>query len=50
MAAGAGRLGLWSRDLSGDDVWVNSVLRAHLAIDPNETVRAGDLVAPYSSG
>ena len=44
MAASAGRLGLWSRDLNGEDVWVNSVLRAQLAMGPNDTVRADDLV------
>ena len=44
MAASAGRLGLWSRDLGGDNVWVNSVLRAQLGIGPNDIVPAGDLV------
>ena len=45
MAASAGGLGLWARDLNGDDVWVNSVLRAQLGISPNQPVRAGDLLA-----
>jgi PAS domain S-box-containing protein len=45
LATSAGRLGLWSRDLSGDDVWVNSVLRTHLGLGRDDTLRAGDLLA-----
>jgi PAS domain-containing protein len=45
MATSAGGLGLWARDLNGDDVWANSMLRTLLGVGPNEPVRAGDLLA-----
>ena len=45
MATRAGRLGLWARGLNGNDVWVNSVLRAELGIGPNEAVRVGDILS-----
>ena len=47
MATRAGGLGLWARDLNGNDVWVNPVLRAELGIGPNEAVRVGDILAAF---
>ena len=45
MATTAAQLGLWARDVNGDDVWVNPVLRSVLGIGADEQMRAGDLLA-----
>jgi len=43
LAAGAGELGLWSRDLKHGEVWANSVLRSLFGFGQNDPLRAGDL-------
>jgi len=45
LATRTSGLGLWARDLSGDAVWVNSVLRTQLGLGPNEPARVGDILA-----
>jgi PAS domain S-box-containing protein len=45
LATRAGELGLWARDVHGDAVWANSVLRTQLGFGPNDPVRSGDLLA-----
>ena len=44
MAAQAGGLGLWSRDLNGALAWGNDVLRAMLGMGQQEPFRTGDLL------
>jgi two-component system, LuxR family, sensor kinase FixL len=45
MATRAGGLGLWARDVNGNDVWTNSVLRSQLGFNPNQAVQSSDLLA-----
>ncbi|HUR70343.1 MAG TPA: ABC transporter substrate binding protein [Candidatus Limnocylindrales bacterium] len=45
MATRAGGLGLWARDVTGNQVWANSVIRAQLGIRPDESIQASDLLA-----
>jgi PAS domain S-box-containing protein len=45
LAASAGELGLWSRDVKTGVVWVNSHLRRLFGIGPVETVVLNDLLA-----
>ena len=45
LATSAGDLGLWSRDLTGQDVWVNAPLRALFGFGPDEALRFEDLIA-----
>lgn len=45
MAAGAGGLGLWARDLKGDGIWANAVLRSLFGFGDNDRLRAGDLIS-----
>jgi two-component system, LuxR family, sensor kinase FixL len=44
MAATAGRLGLWARNLKSEQMWANSVLRSLFGFGPNESLRAGDVL------
>ena len=45
LAAGAGELGLWSRDLSNEKVWANSYLRGLFGLGENESLVLNDLFA-----
>jgi PAS domain S-box-containing protein len=45
MAAKAGGLGLWARDLKGDRIWANSVLRSLFGFGQNDLLRSGDILA-----
>src|SRR5688572_13634955 len=45
LAASAGELGLWSRNLSDDKVWANAPMRALFGFSAHDTLRFDDLVA-----
>jgi PAS domain S-box-containing protein len=45
LATGAGELGLWSRDVSGGEVWLNGPMRALFGFSANEVVRFTDIFA-----
>jgi PAS domain S-box-containing protein len=45
LATGAGELGLWSRDVSGGEVWLNGPMRALFGFGPDEIVRFTDIFA-----
>ena len=44
LAATAGELGLWSRDLKTDDVWVNKPMRSLFGFSAEEPLRLEDLL------
>jgi two-component system, LuxR family, sensor kinase FixL len=45
LAASAGELGLWSRDLEQGEVWANSHLRTLFGFDQNQSLALDDLLA-----
>ena len=45
MATNAGGLGLWARDLKGDDVWANETLLSLCGFSKNDSFHANDLLA-----
>jgi len=44
LSTGAGELGLWARDLEGDDLWTNSRLRSLFGFGPNDVLRLEDVI------
>ena len=44
LAASAGELGLWARDVAQGDMWANEAFRSLFGFDPNEQLRAGDIL------
>lgn len=44
LAASAGELGLWMRDLAGGEIWANASLRALFGFHPDERLRASDML------
>jgi PAS domain S-box-containing protein len=45
MATKAGELGLWVRDVSGNEVWANAPLRSLLGLGEQDKLRFSDLLA-----
>jgi PAS domain S-box-containing protein len=50
LSTGAAELGLWVRDLQGDELSINPRLRSLFGFGPNETLRFEDIVARIHSG
>jgi two-component system sensor kinase FixL len=44
LAAGAGELGLWSRNLTTGEIWTNAPMRSLFGFGTNEVIRFDDLV------
>jgi PAS domain S-box-containing protein len=44
LAASAGELGMWSRDLTGDNIWINAPMRSLFGFGPADTVRFEDIM------
>jgi PAS domain S-box-containing protein len=45
LAASAGELGLWSRDVTTGDMWANAAMRSLLGFGANDLLRFDDMVA-----
>jgi PAS domain S-box-containing protein len=45
LATKAGELGLWVRDVSGDEVWANAPLRSLFGLGENDPLRLSDMFA-----
>jgi PAS domain S-box-containing protein len=45
LAASAGELGLWSRNLTDGDVWANAPMRSLFGFGKNDTIRVSDMFA-----
>ena len=44
LAASAGELGLWARDVAQGHIWANEPLRSLFGFSPNEPLRASDIL------
>ena len=49
LATNAGELGLWSRELTGGDVWVNEPMRSLFGFGAHDTVRFEDILSRVHS-